>query len=54
MKVQITKIKMTSHRVKGDGCIWEGRSLMNVSCVSQSVSDQSTVLKKESSTGAFL
>ena len=31
------KIKITHHRVIGDGCIWEGISLINACWVSQSV-----------------
>ena len=31
------KIKITHHRVKGDGCIREGILLMNANCVSQSM-----------------
>ena len=34
------KIKMTCHRIIGDGCIWEGISLMNARCVSHSVIHQ--------------
>ena len=31
------KIKITHHRVIGDGCIWEVISLMKADCVTQSV-----------------
>ena len=41
LKVQNNiKIKVTRHRVIGDGWIWEGISLMNPSWVSQSVIEQ--------------
>ena len=29
LKVQIPKMIITHHRVVGDGCIWEGMSLIN-------------------------
>ena len=37
LKVQIPKIIITHHKVVGDGCIWEGISLMNACWVSQLV-----------------
>ena len=37
LKVQIPKIIITHHRVVGDGCIWEGISLINACWVSQLV-----------------
>ena len=40
LKVQITKIKITRHRVIGDEYIWEEISLMNACWVSQSVLHQ--------------
>ena len=40
------KIKITRHRCIGDGCIWEGISLMNAFQVSQSVSVQSSFRKQ--------
>ena len=36
----IIKIKVTRHKVIGDGCIWEGISLMSTCWVSQSVFHQ--------------
>ena len=40
------KIKVTRHRFIGDGCIWEGISLKNITQVSQSVSVQSSFKKQ--------
>ena len=37
LKVQIPKMIITHHRVVGDGCIWEGMSLINACWVSQLV-----------------